>query len=112
MNPLKYTVIIGLFVLVGFTSGCSSIAARTQNENPAPYAGTKSAMKNVKKSWYDYDIYGQVYLYIIDTPFSFIADTFLYPLDAYQFGKNTQGVPGAGKPDSCAACYLSSPEKR
>jgi len=89
MNSPKHIMITGLFVLVGFSSGCSSIVAHTQDENPAPYAGTKSAMKNVKKSWYDYDIYGQVYLYIIDTPFSFVADTVLYPLDTYQFRKRT-----------------------
>jgi len=41
-------------------------------------------MSEMKKSWQHYDVYGQVYLYIIDMPFSFIADTLLYPLDAYR----------------------------
>jgi len=65
-------------------TGCSTIVTHSEKETPPPYAGTKSAIKKMKRSWYQYDIYGQVYLYMIDTPFSFIADTLLYPLDTYR----------------------------
>jgi len=84
MNKSNGTHIILLFILVFIVSGCSTIAAHSEKETPMPYAGTKAAIKKVKKSWQHYDIYGQVYLYVIDTPFSFIADTLLYPLDAYR----------------------------
>ena len=66
-------------------SGCSTIAEHSKNEMPIPYAGTKAAIKKAQKSWYRYDLYGQVYIYILDTPFSFVADTLLYPLDTYRF---------------------------
>jgi len=84
VNRSKYTKIILSFIFVFVASGCSTIAAHSEKETPIPYAGTKAAIKKVKKSWQHYDIYGQVYLYVIDTPFSFIADTVLYPLDAYR----------------------------
>ena len=84
MNKLNGIHIILLFILVFVVTGCSTIAAHSEKETPVPYAGTKAAIKKVKKSWQHYDIYGQVYLYVIDTPFSFIADTLLYPLDAYR----------------------------
>jgi len=84
MNKSNGIHIILLFILVFVVTGCSTIAAHSEKETPVPYAGTKAAIKKVKKSWQHYDIYGQVYLYVIDTPFSFIADTLLYPLDAYR----------------------------
>jgi len=74
-----------VFLILAFVvTGCSTIVAHSEKETPAPYAGTKAAMSKMKKSWQHYDVYGQVYLYIIDMPFSFIADTLLYPLDAYR----------------------------
>ncbi len=84
MKREKYTKIILSFIFIFVVTGCSSIAERSEKETPVAYAGTKAAIKKVKKSWQYYDIYGQVYLYMIDTPFSFIADTVLYPLDAYR----------------------------
>ena len=75
---------IVLSVLVLFMSGCSSIATHSQQETSVPYAGTKQAFKKAKKTWFDYDYYGQFTLYAIDVPFSFITDTLLYPIDAYQ----------------------------
>jgi len=84
MNRAKYTRIILSFIFIFVVTGCSTIVERSEKETPMPYAGTKAAIKKVKKSWQHYDIYGQVYLYMIDTPFSFIADTVLYPFDAYR----------------------------
>ncbi|MBL1277345.1 MAG: hypothetical protein COB30_014780 [Ectothiorhodospiraceae bacterium] len=76
--------IIVTSVLVLFMSGCSSIAMHSQQETPVPYAGTKQAFKKAKKTWFDYDYYGQFNFYAIDVPFSFITDTVLYPIDAYR----------------------------
>lgn len=91
MDLLKDTKIIVASMFLLFVSGCSSIAAHSEHEAPMPYAGTKSALKEVKKSWFDYDFYGQVYIYAIDVPFSFIADTVLYPIDVYRIEqKNTE----------------------
>ena len=87
MSTIKFTTIIVLFIYISVVSGCSTIVAHSEKETPPPYAGTKTAIKQAKKSWYDYDFYGQVYIYVIDTPFSFIADTLLYPLDTYRFDK-------------------------
>ncbi len=84
MSRSKCTRMVLLFLFVFAVSGCSTIVERSEKETPMPYAGTKAAIKKVKKSWQHYDIYGQVYLYVIDTPFSFIADTLLYPLDIYR----------------------------
>jgi len=84
MNISTCTKIILFLMFIFAAGGCSTIVTHAEKETPAPYAGTKSAIKKIKQSWYHYDIYGQVYLYIIDTPFSFIADTLLYPLDAYR----------------------------
>lgn len=84
MAFLKCKKIIAASMFLFFVSGCSTIVAHSEHKTPIPYAGTKSALKEVKKSWYDYDFYGQVYIYAIDTPFSFIADTVLYPIDAYR----------------------------
>ncbi len=87
MKRSEYTKIILSFIFVFAVSGCSTIVAHSEREASMPYAGTKSAIKNMKKSWYQYDIYGQVYLHVIDMPFSFIADTLLYPLDVYRAGQ-------------------------
>ena len=87
MGTLKFTTIIVLFIFILITSGCSTIVAHSENKTPLPYTGTKAAIKKAKKSWYDYDLYGQIYIYVIDTPFSFIVDTLLYPLDVYRFEK-------------------------
>ncbi len=84
MSHSKCTKMVLLFLFIFAVGGCSSIAERSEQATPVPYAGTKAAIKKVKKSWQHYDIYGQVYLYIIDTPFSFITDTLLYPLDIYR----------------------------
>jgi len=84
MKLSTYVKIIVLGVFVLSVSGCSSIVAHSKQETPAPYAGTKSAIKKAKKSWYEYDFYGQFSIYAMDAPFSFIADTLLYPLDAYR----------------------------
>ena len=83
MSILRFTAIILCFIFV--ISGCSTIVAHSEKEAPPPYAGTKTAMKKAKKSWQDYDFYGQIYIYILDTPFSFIADTVLFPIDTYRF---------------------------
>ena len=85
MSNLKLTSIILCFIFVSVSSGCSSIAAHSGSEAPPPYVGTKTAIKKVKKSWQNYDFYGQVYIYVLDAPFSFIADTVLYPIDSYRF---------------------------
>ena len=87
MSTLKVTAIIVLFIFIFIASGCSTIVAHSENKTPLPYTGTKTAIKKVKKSWYDYDFYGQIYIYVLDTPFSFIADTLLFPLDTYRFKK-------------------------
>jgi len=76
--------VVGFLILAFVATGCSTIVAHSERVVPVPYAGTKAAMKKLKKSWQHYDVYGQVYLYIIDMPFSFIADTLLYPIDAYR----------------------------
>ncbi|MCF6337295.1 MAG: YceK/YidQ family lipoprotein [Gammaproteobacteria bacterium] len=79
--------VAGFLILAFVATGCSTIVAHSESEAPAPYTGTKTAMNKMKKSWQHYDVYGQVYLYIIDIPFSFITDTLLYPLDAYRAGQ-------------------------
>jgi len=85
MSTLRFTSIVLCFVFASAVSGCSTIVAHSEKETPPPFVGTKTAIKKAKKSWYFYDYYGQIFIYVIDTPFSFIADTVLFPIDAYRF---------------------------
>lgn len=91
MKLSKATKIIVMSVFVLSVGGCSSIAAHSKQKSPVPYAGTKSAIKQAKKTWFDYDFYGQFSIYAIDAPFSFIADTVMYPIDAYRLEQRKLG---------------------
>jgi len=95
-------------MIAAVIGGCSTIVEHSREPAPAPYAGTRSAIRNLERSWYDYDVYGQVYFYIIDTPFSFIADTVLYPLDHYRAKerakKRASETAGHESVQTCAPC--------
>ncbi len=67
--------------------GCSSFRVHSDPDiTPAPYVGTKQALRNTKQVWSDYDYYGQVALVALDVPLSAVADTLLLPYDAYHSG--------------------------
>ncbi|NOY71846.1 MAG: hypothetical protein GXP14_05630 [Gammaproteobacteria bacterium] len=69
-------------ILISFIQGCSTVAVHlAEGSQPTPYAGTKMALQKTKKSWSDYYFYGQVMFVVADVPFSFIADTVLFPVD-------------------------------
>ena len=74
-------------LILAFTllSGCSSVQVHVDPEiTPAPYTGTRQALRNTQRTWYDYDYYGQVAWVALDIPLSAVADTLLLPYDAYQ----------------------------
>ncbi len=66
-------------------SGCSTVAVHSSKEAaPPPYAGTNIAFSKTKQHWNNYDYYGEVMFTVLDVPFSFLADTLLYPMDVYK----------------------------
>ncbi len=74
-----------LVLVVSLSSGCSTVRVHSDPAvTPGPYLGTKQALRKTKQSWYDYDYYGQVALQALDVPLSLLADTVLFPYDAYQ----------------------------
>lgn len=76
---MKLSIIL---MLVYSLQGCSTIVVHlAEGSKPTPYAGTKIALQKTKKSWSDYYFHGQVMFVVVDVPFSFIADTALFPLD-------------------------------
>jgi uncharacterized protein YceK len=80
-----------LLLPVAVLSGCSTIAVHSDKEvTPSPYAGTHIAVTKTKRLWYKYDYYGQIMLSAPDVPFSFVADTLLYPIDAYRLNNITE----------------------
>ena len=65
------------------TSSCSSIAVHSDPRNePGPYAGTRLAVKETKRSWMAPKFYGEALFVMYDIPLSIITDTILLPLDA------------------------------
>ena len=69
-------------ILIWTVQGCSTVIIHsTVDSKPTPYAGTKRAMRETNKAWSDYYFYGQVMFVAPDVPFSFIADTLLFPFD-------------------------------
>lgn len=67
--------------------GCSSFRVHSDPDvTPAPYVGTKQAVRNTKQVWNHYDYYGQVALVALDVPLSAVADTLMLPYDAYHSG--------------------------
>lgn len=76
-----------LVLVFTLMNGCSTVRVHSDAEaTPAPYVGTKQALRNTKRVWYDYDYYGQVALVALDIPLSAVADTLLLPYDAYHPG--------------------------
>lgn len=64
------------------TSSCSSIAVHSGPPNePGPYAGTRLAVKETKRSWMAPKFYGEALFVMYDIPLSIITDTILLPLD-------------------------------
>lgn len=83
VNKLNSNIAVLLFTL--FFNGCSTVAVHSKSGVvPKPYAGTNIALKNTKRQWYKYDLYGLIVLTALDVPFSFMADTVLYPIDIYR----------------------------
>ena len=76
--------ISALVLVFTLLNGCSSVRVHSDPDvTPAPYVGTKQALRNTKQYWYDYDFYGQVALVALDIPLCVVADTLLLPYDAY-----------------------------
>lgn len=76
-----------LVLVFTLLNGCSTVRVHSDAEiTPAPYEGTKQALRNTKQVWYDYDYYGQVALVALDIPLSAVADTLLLPYDVYHSG--------------------------
>lgn len=66
-------------------SACSTIVVHSDDTiTPAPYIGTKRAIKQTARHWQKYDYYGQVFVYALDVPLCLIADTVLLPYDWYK----------------------------
>jgi len=77
--------ISALVLVFTLLNGCSTARVHSDPDvTPAPYAGTKQALRSTKQYWYDYDFYGQVALVALDIPLSAVADTLLLPYDTYQ----------------------------
>jgi uncharacterized protein YceK len=69
-------------------SACSTIRVHgNPGVTPTPYLGTRQALTNTKRYWYDYDLYGQVVVVALDVPLCLVADTLALPYDAYQSGR-------------------------
>ena len=91
MNINKFVSNIIVVLLVAVLSGCSTIVVHSKKDaTPPPYSGTKVALTTTKKLWYKYDFYGAVTLSVLDIPFSFMADTLLYPIDMYRLNNITE----------------------
>ena len=91
MNAKLLTPLTAFLLLVALLSACSTIAVHSDKEvTPSPYAGTNIAVTKTKRLWYEYDYYGQVMLSAPDVPFSFLADTLLYPIDVYRLNNITE----------------------
>ena len=74
-----------LALVFSLSSGCSTVQVHSDpTVTPGPYLGTKQAVRKTKQSWYDYDYYGQFAVQVFDVPLSLVADTVLFPYDAYQ----------------------------
>ena len=87
--------ISALVLVFTLLSGCSSVRVHSDPDvTPGPYLGTKQALMNTKRYWYDYDFYGQVTLAALDVPLCMVADTLLLPYDAYQSQK-IEGIEGS-----------------
>ncbi|MFC1774061.1 hypothetical protein ACFL3A_12010 [Pseudomonadota bacterium] len=94
MDTKLLTSFTTFLLLITVLSACSTIAVHSDKEvTPSPYAGTNIAVTKTKRLWYAYDYYGQVMLSAPDVPFSFMADTLLYPIDVYR----QNNVAGASK---------------
>lgn len=91
MDTKILTSFTTFLLLVTVLSACSTIAVHTDKEvTPSPYAGTNIAVTKTKRLWYEYDYYGQIMLSAPDVPFSFMADTLLYPIDAHRLNNITE----------------------
>jgi uncharacterized protein YceK len=91
MDIEKLTSYFIFLLSVSVLGGCSTIAAHSDKEvTPSPYAGTHIAVTKTKRLWYEYDYYGQIMLSAPDVPFSFMADTLLYPIDAHRLNNITE----------------------
>ena len=89
MNKLTSNIIFMLLAVV--LSGCSTVAVHSKDDvTPPAYAGTNVALTKTKKLWYNYDYYGEIMFTVFDVPFSFMADTLLYPIDVYRLNTNTE----------------------
>ena len=91
MGTKILTLFSTFLLLVTVLSACSTIAVHSDKEvTPSPYAGTNIAVMKTKRLWYEYDYYGQIMLTAPDVPFSFVADTLLYPIDVYRLNNITE----------------------
>lgn len=88
LKPIKraiHRLIIAIFISCLLISGCSTIVTHSDDTIiPGPYIGTKRAVEQTKRHWYNYDYYGQVFLYAMDVPMCVIADTVVLPYDLYR----------------------------
>jgi uncharacterized protein YceK len=67
------------------TSACSTYIVHNDSSIiPAPYLGTKRAIRETGRHMEHYDYYGQVLLYLMDVPLCLIADTVVLPYDLYR----------------------------
>jgi len=83
MRSVTFNLVFLLFIVI--SGGCSSVVVHTKvDATPSPYSGTNIALTKTKKLWYKYDLYGAIVLSVFDVPFSFLADTILYPIDIYR----------------------------
>jgi len=81
----KIKLALVFLFLIAILGGCSTVVVHTKvDATPPPYSGTKIAFTKTKQSWYKYDLYGAIVLSVFDIPFSFMADTLLYPIDLYR----------------------------
>lgn len=88
LKMINYKLLLSIFLAIAL-NGCSTIVVHSKPDvTPPPYAGTGVAITKTKKQWYNFDFYGAVTLTAFDVPFSFLADTVLYPVDLYRLNNS------------------------
>jgi len=91
MNAKKNILSLLFLFMFAVISACSTVEVHIMSDiTPAPYSGTSFAFNKTKQQWYKYDFYGLIVLTAFDIPFSFLADTVLYPIDIYRLNNQSE----------------------